>query len=562
VLIAVLAAAPVYVASYVAPSFPGPSEVEGSSAVEAQDVGTDAQRESGRQLYAKYCAQCHGEKGDGDGYAAPHLDPRPRDFTRGLYKVRSTPSGALPTHQDLVDIIKRGMPYTSMPAWPDLADREVSDLAYFLTTFSPQFSHATSAPELVALPSPPRVTQESIDLGRKLYEETGCVRCHGTLGRGDGPSAPTLTDDWNRPIRAADLTQSWTFRGGSSREDIFRTMTTGFNGTPMPSFLDGLTDEQRWAITDYIVDLSGSDGPKYTNLVVATRVQEPIDLARGAASFEPAAVARFPIVGQIMEPTRQFHPRTTSVTVQAIYDAEAIAFLVRWHDMSAEKAGTNGPSLPVPLEEEEAPSSAVTAENPFGDVLAAAPAQPQDPFADPLAAAAAPAPEFSDAVAIQIPSQVPSDARKPYFLFGDAQNPVDLWFFDLAGAAPQQFTGKGSADLAPNDTGEVTGVASYDQGEWSVIVKRPLRPSSGAAFSPGAFMPIAFSVWDGFSRERGNRRGLTPWYSVYIEPENVPSAIGPMIATALVILVIELAVIGWVRRRRGSRAREEPAFVR
>ena len=34
----------------------------------------------------------------------------------------------------------------------------------------------------------------------------------------------------------ADLAQSWTFRGGSSREDIFRTMSTGFNGTPMPSF--------------------------------------------------------------------------------------------------------------------------------------------------------------------------------------------------------------------------------------------------------------------------------------------------------------------------------------
>ena len=72
---------------------------------------------------------------------------------------------------------------------------------------------------------------------------------------------------------------------------------------------------------------------------------------------------------------------------------------------------------------------------------------------------------------------------------------------------------------------------------------------------PGEFRPIAFSVWDGFTRERGNKRGLTVWYSVYVEPEVVPSAVGPMVKTALVILIIELAVIGWVRSRYGSRAR-------
>jgi hypothetical protein len=139
--------------------------------------------------------------------------------------------------------------------------------------------------------------------------------------------------------------------------------------------------------------------------------------------------------------------------------------------------------------------------------------------------------EFSDAVAIQIPSQAPTGARKPYFIFGDGQNPVDLWFFDLAGSEPLQFTGRGSADIAPNDTGDVTGVASYDQGEWSVIFKRPLR-ATGRHVLPDEFMPIAFSVWDGFSRERGNRRGLTAWYSLYVEPEEVASAVGPMIRTA------------------------------
>jgi mono/diheme cytochrome c family protein len=525
------------------------------------DVGTDAQRESGKQLYLKYCSQCHGDNGDGEGYASPHLRPRPRNFTSGKFKVRSTPTGALPTHQDLVNIIRRGMPYTSMPAWPTLSDQDVANLAYFVTSFSPDFANPDSAPKPVPLPGAPRMTDESVEQGKKLYAETGCIRCHGNLGRGDGPSAPTLMDDWGHPIRPADLAQSWTFRGGSSREDIFRTMSTGFNGTPMPGFVDALTPEQRWAITDYITSLSGTDGPRYKNLVVAKHVLDQIDLAKGTASFESAPTARFPIIGQIMEPGRAFHPAATSVTVQAIYDSESIALLVRWHDMSAEKTGKSGPALPVPAAEEtEGPAAApaaATGEDPFADqTVAATPPAAQDPFADQTAAPAA-ASEFSDAVAVQIPSQVPTGARKPYFIFGDAQNTVDLWFFDLARAEPLQFTGRGSADIAANDTGDITGVANYDQGEWSVIFKRPLRASSGAALTPGQFMPIAFSVWDGFSRERGNRRGLTVWYSLYMEPEVVPSAVGPMINTALAILFIELAVIGYVRWRYSARWREQ-----
>jgi mono/diheme cytochrome c family protein len=538
---------------------------------QAPDVGTEAQRESGKVLYLKYCSQCHGEKGDGEGYATPHLRPRPRDFTSGKFKIRTTPNGALPTHQDLVNIIRRGMPYTSMPAWPDLSDQEVSNIAYYLTTFSPDFAKAENVPQPLQLPSAPSSSNESVELGKKLYVDSGCVKCHGTLGRGDGPSAPTLKDDAGYPIHAADLAQRWTFRGGSSREDIFRTMSTGLNGTPMPSFADALKPEERWAITDFIASLS-SEAPGYTNLVIAKYVPEAIDLKKGAASFQSARVAHFPLIGQIMEPGRAFHPPATSVMVQAIYDADSVAVLLRWHDMSPEKTGKNGPSLPVPVEEEEEASVAAPAGDApggagFGDaeVAPAAPGGGQPPAADPFAeepAAQAGQPsEFSDAVAIQVPTETPTGARKPYFIFGDTQSSVDLWFFDLALPDPAQYTGRGSADIKPSDAKDLTGVASYDQGEWSVIFKRPLRPASGAAFSQGQFLPIAFSVWDGFSRERGNRRGLTAWYSIYVEAQVVPSVVGPMLRTALLILGLELAVIGWVRWRARTRGdlRSEPS---
>ena len=157
----------------------------GSARTAAQDVGTDAQRESGKKLYLKYCSQCHGDKGDGEGYAAPHLLPKPRNFTTGKFKIRTTPNGALPTHQDIVNIIRRGMPYTSMPAWPAFSEQEVANLAYFITTFSADFSNSEKVPQPVQLPSAPKSTKESIDLGKKLYVDTGCVQVprHSRSGR-------------------------------------------------------------------------------------------------------------------------------------------------------------------------------------------------------------------------------------------------------------------------------------------------------------------------------------------------------------------------------------------
>jgi len=346
-------------------------------------------------------------------------------------------------------------------------------------------------------------------------------------------------------MQPADFTQRWTFRGGPTREDIFRTMTTGLNGTPMPAFGDALKPEERWAITDYMYSLGGDDDPRYANLVTAKHVDDPIDLAKGAAAFEKAPVARVPLVGQIMEPGREFHPPVVSVLVQAIYDVSDIAFLVRWNDMSAETTGSNSPALVVPIEEEEAPEAAAAAGGGAVDEWGeAAPATP--------AAGAAPAATFSDAVAIQLPVQLPTGPRKPYFLFGDAQDGVDLWFADLARSTADQYTAKGSAAIAALDAADVASVAHYDRGEWSVVFKRSLTAASGVPFAPGGFVPIAFSVWDGGSRERGNKRGLTQWQSLYIEPQAVVSAKGPAIETGLLVFGLEILVIFWVRRKQAA----------
>jgi mono/diheme cytochrome c family protein len=508
------------------------------------DLGSEADRKAGEALYKKLCSQCHGDTGAGDGYAANHLKPRPRNFTTGKFKIRTTPSGALPTTDDLKNIIRHGMPYTSMPPWPQLTDDELKHLAYYIKSFSADFSNPDFNQDPVKLPKAPKYTKESAEAGRKVYEATGCIKCHGDVGRGDGPSARTLADDWGFPIKPADFTQRWTFRGGPTREDIFRTMTTGLNGTPMPAFGDALKEEDRWAITDYMYSLGDSDEPHYATLIRAKHTDDPIDLAKGAAAFDKAPASRIPIVGQIMEPGREFHPPVVSVLVQAIYDATDVAFLVRWNDMSAEKTGSNSPSLAVPIEEEEiqehAAAAAEGATDEWGET--AAPAEG--------ASKPAPAVTYSDAVAIQLPLAMPTGPRKPYFLFGDTTNGVDLWFADLARESADQYSAKGSQAITALDAADVTSTAKYDNGEWSVIFKRSLTAPSGVPFNPGTFVPIAFSVWDGGSSERGNKRGLSLWSSLYVEPQTVVSAKGPAIKIGLLVLAAELLLIFWVRRKQ------------
>src|SRR3989475_13143644 len=163
--------------------------------------------------------------------------PRPRNFTSGLYKIRTTASGQLPTDADLERAIDEGLPGSAMPGWKGrLSQSERRDVRAYIKTFSSFFADTSQHVVALKFSSPPGgASVAALKVGRQFYDSIGCRKCHGHQGRGDGPSAPTLKDDADFPIFAADLHQSWRFRGGGSVEDIYRRVRPRGGGTPKPA---------------------------------------------------------------------------------------------------------------------------------------------------------------------------------------------------------------------------------------------------------------------------------------------------------------------------------------
>lgn len=468
----------------------------------------------GKALYEAKCSQCHGEAGDGKGVGADFFFPRPRDLASGTFKLRTTESGELPTDADLARAIRLGMPYTGMPAWPDFSDKEVAELVCYIKTFASDFADTSIHAKPVPLPEAPDFSEESARAGRAIYEENKCMDCHGKAGRGDGESGPTLRDDWDQPIRPADLTKRWTFRGGPHREDIYRAIMTGLNGTPMPSFLGSIKEEDRWKLADYVWSLSDADDPGYASMVTAVPVAG-LDPSALRDELGKAPMARFPVVGQVIEGARSFQPSANSVEVRAVYDSAMVALLVSWHDMAADRAGENSP--------------------------AALPASDTG---------SAPAAGRPDAVAVQIPAQPQSGAAKPYFLSGDKKHPVLIAFADMGSGKIREYLAKGKGSMAERGS-PATADARYADGEWSVVFRFPRRPQGGAELAAGGFSPIAFSVWDGAQGEAGERRGITSWYSLYLKPP-AENPYLPAAGRAAAVFAVCGAIV-WAARRKAGR---------
>ena len=116
-----------------------------------------------------------------------------------------------------------------------------TSLVAYVKSFSPDFAKPENQVAGMKIPTPPALTAESVEQGKQRYAELGCAGCHGELGRTDGTTAP----DPEGRLRATRSVPPISpgrgrFAAARRREDIFRAVTTGLNGTPMPAFGEAL----------------------------------------------------------------------------------------------------------------------------------------------------------------------------------------------------------------------------------------------------------------------------------------------------------------------------------
>lgn len=245
----------------------------------------------GQRVYQDRCVQCHGLTGDGNGPAAAVMYPRPRDYTKGVFKFTSTPFGSKPVRADLIKTVTSGVRGTSMPGFSLLPKEEIEAVVDYVMVLSqrgeleqqmiviavdeeeldPEIVEEELFPvvvgrwrdaegqQVVPLSPQPVFTLEHVRRGKEAFLSRGCSKCHGEDGRGQTPEnlAGDLKDTWGHATRAADLT-SGMLRGGQRPMDIYHRIYSGINGTPMPGFANAFQDqpEGMWDLVAYVLSVS------------------------------------------------------------------------------------------------------------------------------------------------------------------------------------------------------------------------------------------------------------------------------------------------------------------
>lgn len=491
----------------------------------------DPALERGRAVYDQHCAACHGIEGDGRGPAAIWLFPKPRNFSAGLYKIQSTPSGSLPADEDLLRTVTVGLGGSSMPGFNYLSEAERRDVVAYvkhLTAYTApdgtrvnRFEEARAKGTLatpIPVPPEPPLTFDSITRGREVYVRLQCLSCHGESGAGDGSSAPTLKDSFGVPIPPRDF-NTGSFRGGATGQDLYTRIAVGLAGTPMVAFPDDVVSPaDRWALVHYVQSLRRKDIEVNDMLaaedgnLVANRASGPLPLDPVDPAWERVDSVRVPLSPLWPEP----HP-VPAVAVRALHDGTTLAVLLQWRD----------------------------------DLFDGAPVRVQD---------------FQDAAALQFSLT----GRVPFIGMGDAQNPVNVWQWkagwqqDLDGDRPDvnlayaslhvdvypepdqqalyrtaeaagnllastrvktaiedaNATGFGTMTSQPPASQNVRGKGLWRDGFWSVLFVRDLRSpdAQDVKFVPGQPVPVAFAIWNGAQRDRNGRKVFSHWHRLTLNP--------------------------------------------
>jgi DMSO reductase family type II enzyme heme b subunit len=312
-----------------------------------------------------------------------------------------------------------------------------------------------------------------------------------------------LTDDWQDRIWPRNLTKGWLYRGGNRPEDIYRNIVTGITGTPMPGFADTFTPEQTWKIVGFVDSIVERKRPRVKEVIVSKFLAGDLPTDPSDERWQTLERRYFPLVPNIIEGERWFWPTLESVDARSFYNDKEIAIWVSWDDHTAS---------PLKMVPDKYPQN------------------------EP------------DALAIQLPTVIPTGMEKPYFLGGNEEDPVVLWKW-VNGRKPAVLVGKGILKQTPmpEDNQVISVTARFVEGQWQAVFKRSLAgpTADDLTIEVGRYIPIVFNAWDGNNGEKDEKRAISIWYWLLLEPPVtakiylVPLLIGLLVAAGEVALVVK-----------------------
>lgn len=235
--------------------------------------------EIGKNYYKNYCMTCHGVEGDSLPVTPEGLQTDlgypifARDFTgkyhregKVVFKFASPFLGEMAADEDLIRIIREGLPGTPMPGFPTLTDTEISYILEYIKSLNPRWKFYKG--EKRNYPEPPTdlYSEERINRGRETFL-TICVACHRNVEKGEEPLEQPLAwlkfdkdgrilKDGDSPvfqsIKARYFGKEPLRRGSPS--EIFVTISEGIAGTTMTPWKH-LGEEKIWDLVAYIIYL-------------------------------------------------------------------------------------------------------------------------------------------------------------------------------------------------------------------------------------------------------------------------------------------------------------------
>jgi len=535
----------------------GPAPLEPAPGTYKPKKESGAEIEAGKAVYYRKCVWCHGPDGAGDGPSAIRLKIKPRNFNQGTFKFRHTGSGELPTDEDLFNTVTHGLPGSVMPTWGSiLSETERRNVIAFVKKelvkdreFDDPDEEITVIDYGTQIPSSP----ESIEQGKDIFlNKAKCAECHGLEGRGNGNLSQR--DDWGFPIFPRNLQKPWNIRGNRrdpyNPRNIFREISTGLNGTPMPSFKDELSIEERWHVANFVISLSKIKRPidPETSRPTIGFVIKSKFIEEGGLPSTPEDpkwdVVPPQFVGmasQIIQPPRHFIRTVDNITVRSLYDEKDVTILFEWDDRTESHLDPDGEAKYdyKRLSSEAFPAINTTQYTHEND-RARGPLKNVNP--EPVGV-------YNDGIAIQFGQkweEIPPP-QKWYFVHGDEKRGVDIWKWQSDGTV-QELEGHGidKVEVREGSNNVKVVYAKWENGRWQVILKRALLTDDkekSAQLVTGKNIPMTFFAWDGDAGEVGGRMALSTFYYLMMEPP-IPKSV---YVVPPIVFFVMVGCIVWAR---------------